>query len=241
MSCRHQKITVFRCVFKILTLLWVLSVPFGCKPPADSPQKPAVVRKKIVAKSEPAAKPGPVAATQKTGDVKESGQKPKPAVAEDKDKDSKRVDKAKMDEKLTAAKSESDDQIADEDRFPELYNPQGKRDPFLSPLKSLEAREQEKKKNVKRRIPRTPLEKLDISQMKLTAIVQSPTGNFGLVEESTGKGYVVIIGTFIGINGGKIKQILNDGLIVEEEAEDVFGKITTREIVVKLHKPAGEF
>ena len=197
-----------------------------------------MVRKKIVAKVKPAAKTARPPVTPKPGELKESGQKPKSADV--KDKKTQQIDPKKKDKILTAAASESKARISDEDRFPELYNPQGKIDPFLSPLKSKAEREEDKKKRAMRRIPRTPLEKIDISQMKLTAIIQSPQGNFGMIEESSGKGYVVSAGTFIGLNGGKIKKILKDRLVIEEETEDVFGKRKIREIEVRLFKPAGE-
>jgi len=223
---------------KILILLWMVSIPFGCKPTTDASQGSAVVRKKIVASAKPTANPGQPAATRKPGAAKRP--ETKPAVADDKDKQRNRVDTEKKDGKQSAASSESADLVAVADRLPELYNPKGKIDPFLSPVKSKAEREQNKQKNTKRRIPRTPLEKIDISQMKLTAIVQSSKGNLGLIEESSGKGYVVSAGAYIGLNGGKIKKILSDRLIIEEEAENVFGKMKVQDIEVRLFKPAGE-
>ncbi len=236
----QNKIAFIGSVFMILALLWVLSIPLGCTPPADTPQKPTVVRKKIVAKEKPTKKalqPQPPG-VKKPWEAKGSGQEPTPAHV--KDKDTKQVEPEKKNPSLTAAKSDSDTRIADEDLFGELYNPEGKIDPFLSPLKTKAEREEEKKKKAKRRIPRTPLEKIDISQMKLTAIIQSHRGYIGMVEESSGKGYVVSTGTFIGLNGGRIKKILKDRLVIEEETEDAFGKMRVREIEVRLFKPAGE-
>ena len=61
------------------------------------------------------------------------------------------------------------------------------------------------------------------------------------MEESTGKGYVIKKGTYIGTNGGKIVKIQKETVYVEEKFEDVFGKIQTRKRELKLPKPPGEF
>ena len=237
----QNKITAFRSIFTAILMLGILSALFGCKPPPEPPQKPAVVRKKIPVSAKPAAKAPPAIATKKEAGSKVSKPASEPVAVQEKDKGDKKAGEKKSQKPLAATKSEPAAKLTVEDQYPELYSSEGKADPFVPFIKSKAEREREKGKRIKKRIPRTPLEKVDISQMKLTAIVQSPTENFGLIEESTGKGYVVTVGTFIGVNGGKIKRILNDRLILEEEVEDVFGKITTREIEVKLHKPAGEF
>jgi len=237
----QNKITGFRSICTAILVLGILSALFGCKPSPEPPQKPAVVRKKIPANAKPDAKTPPAIAAKKEAGSKASKPVSEPAAVQEKDKGDKKAGEKKSEKPPAATKSEPAAKLTVEDQYPELYSSEGKADPFVPFIKSKAEREKDREKSINKRIPRTPLEKVDISQVKLTAIVQSPTGNFGLIEESTGKGYVVTNGTFIGVNGGKIKRILNDRLIVEEEAEDVFGKITTREIEVKLHKPAGEF
>lgn len=95
-------------------------------------------------------------------------------------------------------------------------------------------------KKPERRIPLTPLEKVALSQLTLVGIVQSPDGNLALVEEATGKGYVVRRGTYIGVNSGQIVDIQKDRLIIEEEIEDSLGKVTITKRELFLQKPAGE-
>ncbi len=85
----------------------------------------------------------------------------------------------------------------------------------------------------------TPLEKLDLSQLKLVAILRAQSGNRALVEEDSGKGYVIKKGTYIGTHSGKVAKILSDRIIVEEEVEDIYGKISVRKKEIKL-KPPGE-
>jgi type IV pilus assembly protein PilP len=77
--------------------------------------------------------------------------------------------------------------------------------------------------------------------LKLVGIVRSSSGERALVEEATGKGYIVTKGTYIGINSGRIIEITEDGIVIEEEIEDALGKVTTNKTELKLQKPPGEF
>ncbi len=123
-----------------------------------------------------------------------------------------------------------------------IYDPTGKIDPFLPLYKEepvTKAKETEKKKKI-RRLPLTPLEKVDLSQLKLVGIIRAPSGNRALVEEATGKGYIVKQGTYIGINAGRVVDILSDRLIVEEEVETALGSYELQKRELKIQKPPGE-
>lgn len=119
------------------------------------------------------------------------------------------------------------------------YNPKGKVNPF-EPLFRERQRVASKSKR-KKRVPRTPLEKIDLSQLKLVGIVMATSGNKALVEESNGKGYVIRKGTYIGTNAGKVVEIENNKVVVAEEYEDVVGNVTLRNKELTLPKPPGEF
>ncbi len=136
------------------------------------------------------------------------------------------------------------------------YVPDGKIDPFL-PLfrEEPDAKKEEKKgtgkaedkKKVKkspRRLPRTPLEKMDVSQLKLVGIIRSGGGNKALVQDASGKGYVLNKGTFIGANSGFVTQITKNKVIIEEEEDDetidTDGLVTIRQRELVLQKPVGE-
>ena len=121
---------------------------------------------------------------------------------------------------------------------PPVYNPTGRTDPF-SPLFQ-ERPAQPRKPTRKRRIPRTPLEKISLSQLKLTAIILAASGNRALVQEASGKGYVIRNGTYIGLDGGKVVNIERGRVVIEEEVEDIVGKLTKRKQELKLAKPVGE-
>jgi type IV pilus assembly protein PilP len=120
-----------------------------------------------------------------------------------------------------------------------VYNPKGKIDPFEPLFRDKPSVAMVKTKR-KKRIPRTPLEKIDLSQLKLVGIILASSGNRALVEESNGKGYVIKDGTYVGTNAGKVVKIEKDKVVVAEEYEDVLGNVTLRNKELKLPKPPGE-
>jgi type IV pilus assembly protein PilP len=125
------------------------------------------------------------------------------------------------------------------------YDFRGRIDPFI-PLVKDEPVKVEKKELVDAKgevLPertKTPLEKIELSQLKLRAIIMAPSGNKALVEESTGKGYIITKGTYIGRHEGKVIKILKDMVVVEELIENFEGKVTAQEKEIKLPKPPGE-
>ena len=122
---------------------------------------------------------------------------------------------------------------------PPVYNPLGKTDPFKPLFRDKPALPSAGKKK-KKRIPRTPLERVALSQLKLTAIITAPSGNRALVQESSGKGYIIKKGTYIGLNSGKVENITKDKVIIAEEVEDSVGKIRVQTKQLVLPKPAGD-
>ncbi|MFO7838775.1 MAG: pilus assembly protein PilP [Desulfosalsimonadaceae bacterium] len=120
----------------------------------------------------------------------------------------------------------------------QYYVSKGRPDPF-EPFISGEERSQEKgggDKPGSERKPRGPLEKISLSQLQLTAVMKTPGQNLALVEEASGKGYVVEKGTYIGDQGGQITQILPDAIVVEEKYRDAFGDAGVRKKKLKLQK-----
>ena len=133
----------------------------------------------------------------------------------------KKVEPAKVVEKKEPEKKEEGEYS---------YNPTGKPDPFKPFIQLTPLRE------ASRKTPLTPLQKYDISQLKLVAIISTPEGNIAMVEDSTGKGYFLKKGTWIGKNDGKVTKILKDKVIIEEVYQDIFGQIKTNEISLFLQK-----
>ncbi len=143
--------------------------------------------------------------------------------------------------KSTVAIPESNKKlVAVESPAASFYSPEGKLDPFEPLFKKERISVAVGKKKIKRRKPLTPLERVNLSQLSLVGIIRAPSGNRALVQETSGKGYVVKKGTYIGTQSGKIVQILEDRIIVEEESEDIYGKVSLIKKPLKLQKPPGE-
>lgn len=110
-----------------------------------------------------------------------------------------------------------------------VYDPTGKRDPFmpfdLSPKMVNEDAE-------------TPLEMYSLGQLRLTAILNDPTGlgdqKMGIVEDAGGKGYTVRVGTKIGNAGGVIIGIEQDHIKVLETSVDFTGAEKQRVIELSI-------
>ena len=125
------------------------------------------------------------------------------------------------------------------------YDAKGKVDPFVplvkeEPVKVEKTELTDAKGEVREKRTKTPLEKIELSQLELKAIILAPSGNKALVEEMNGKGYIIRKGTYIGRNDGKVLKILKDKIIVEELTENHEGKMITREKEIKLPKHPGE-
>jgi type IV pilus assembly protein PilP len=249
----------------LFVFILVVSVASGCgsQSEQESAKRPVVIRKKIVMTKQPkprAAKPGERAAVKIETAKPAVKAQPKAQVLAKKDKD--KVSEAKAvpqpASKQVKAQPPSPEKKAAaqpaESAIPLLakgigkkstyfYDPAGKPDPFraLFATDTGQRMVPVKSKVKKPKLPLTPLQRIDLSQLKLVGVIISPTGNKALVEEPSGKGYIISKGTYVGTNFGLVKRILKDRVVVEEEVEDYLSggtKVRTKELT--LYKKAGD-
>jgi len=235
------------------TILGVFFLFWGCGGPPEPPPEPRVVVKKIIIEKEsrPQTKKTLKIATP-APKIKKQVPAPKPVkLKTKKDLKTGRPRKpwmASLPGKLqqimgpvpgkTPKKKSSD--IVDG------YDPRGKIDPFEPIFKKktkTKPRVTETKKGEKtrkKRVPLTPLERMDLSQLKLVGVIQAPSGNRALIEESSGKGYIIKKGTYIGINEGVVSKIFKDRIIVRETVENYYGEVSVRNRELRIQKPPGE-
>jgi type IV pilus assembly protein PilP len=124
-----------------------------------------------------------------------------------------------------------------------IYNPKNRLNPFTPLFKTEKKQVVNKNSGVskkKRRTPQTPLEKISLDQLKLVAIIRAPSGNRALVQDSSGKGYILKKGTYIGLNSGVVTKINAESVTIEEEKENLMGESVLQNTEMKLQKPAGE-
>jgi Tfp pilus assembly protein PilP len=121
------------------------------------------------------------------------------------------------------------------------YDPTGKPDPFKSFILATAVQEETAPKVVRRQL--TPLQKMPLSEIEagLKAIIWGQLGSKALVEDATGKGYVVQEGTYVGQHDGIVKKIYEDRIVVEEYRRDPGkGRLEPNEVVLKLKKVEAE-
>jgi len=120
-----------------------------------------------------------------------------------------------------------------------VYNPQGKPDPF-KPL-IVERPEVPRSKKVPEKAieevssKATPLERMELSQLKLVALIWNIQQPRAMIEDGTGKGYILAQGTPLGRNKGRVTQITSAGVVVVEQYETSTGKLGTRAVTLKLY------
>ena len=85
----------------------------------------------------------------------------------------------------------------------------------------------------------TPLQKMTISEIEkgLKAITWGELGKRAVIEDSTGRGYIVNVGTPAGERSGVITQISSDHLVIQQELWDRKAKKRfPQEFTIKLVK-----
>ena len=111
------------------------------------------------------------------------------------------------------------------------YDPEGKPDPFKSYVRQLVAIQQADLSS--------PLQRFDLSQLTVTGIVWSNEKPRALIEDPTGKGYVVQTGAPIGKNRGRIVHIGDNVVRVKETYVDSADQATTTEVDMYLYEKNG--
>ena len=102
----------------------------------------------------------------------------------------------------------------------EFYNPSGKRDPF-KPFEGGEI--------VYTAMSKAPLERFELNQLELTAIVWGIARPKVLFRAPDGYSYIAQVGTGIGRNRGRITKVTKSRVLIGEEFRDPSGQYVARE------------
>ena len=84
-----------------------------------------------------------------------------------------------------------------------------------------------------------PLEQFDVSQLSVIAVVWKTGSARALVEDPTGQSYIIGRGTRIGKNDGMVTEIDDNLVVVNETYEDYLGKITKKDIEMRIRRSEG--
>jgi Tfp pilus assembly protein PilP len=116
-----------------------------------------------------------------------------------------------------------------------LYDPSGKRDPFVSFIKV----EQRGTGGVDTSLL-PPLQRYDLGELQFVGVIWTKTGARGLVEDAEGKGYSVTVGTRIGRSGGIVSRITGKEILVREEFVGNRGEKIVKESGIQLNTAGGK-
>jgi type IV pilus assembly protein PilP len=109
------------------------------------------------------------------------------------------------------------------------YDPTNKRDPFRSFVKTV----------VEEGGTETPLERFDLTQLTVTAIMWGVDPPRALIRDPAGKGYIVVEGTIVGKNKGRIIAIEDNLVRVKETYVDALGRAATKSVEMRLRETQG--
>ena len=105
------------------------------------------------------------------------------------------------------------------------YDPKSRRDPFQALTKAIKK---------ERQLDVPPLQRYQLSDVKILGIVWGGYGYHALVQTPDGKGYTVKEGMLMGTNNGVIKAITDKAVVISEPAIDFSGKKIEKEVELLL-------
>jgi type IV pilus assembly protein PilP len=106
------------------------------------------------------------------------------------------------------------------------YDPNGKPDPFRSFLRELA--------RIRTADSATPLERFDLSQLAVKAVIWGNEDPRALVHDPSGKGYIVQKGAAVGKNDGRVVAIHDGSVVVKETYVDFEGQATAKDVELRL-------
>lgn len=117
-----------------------------------------------------------------------------------------------------------------------IYDPKGRRDPFLSIIEAAKKdRDVEKKKKGLK-----PSEAYEVGEIKVIAIASDRKNRYAMVQFPDNKYFTVREGTTLGRFGGKVVNISPEGIVVREYVKNYRGETQAKDTQLKLRKEEGE-
>jgi Tfp pilus assembly protein PilP len=115
------------------------------------------------------------------------------------------------------------------------YSIQDRRDP-LEPLVKEAPPDVLRPKPRQPERPPGPLERFDLSALKLVGIVWGELGRKALIKAPDGKSYFAILETYMGKYSGKVIAIENDRLVIEEQYLNSEDKLVPKTLTLPLRR-----
>jgi Tfp pilus assembly protein PilP len=107
------------------------------------------------------------------------------------------------------------------------YNPKNKPDPFRPFILIRKAN----------KVEESPLQRYDLTQLQLTAVVWNVNAPKAMVADPTGHSHVIQIGSDIGKNRGVVTKIADREVQVRETYVDYLGNESKKIVTLKIVQP----
>jgi len=114
-----------------------------------------------------------------------------------------------------------------------VYDPKGRRDPFMSLVQVSKPKAQRKK-------GASPIENFDVDEIKLIAIAWDSKQYYALITLPDKKSYTIRKGMTLGLNNGKVIDITSDSVLIREQIKDYKGQTKSKDTILKLRKEEGQ-
>lgn len=115
------------------------------------------------------------------------------------------------------------------------YDAHGRRDPLEPLVKEVPPETLRPTPRAPER-PLGPLERFDISALKLVGIVWGELGRKALIKAPDGKSYFATRDTYMGQYSGKVIAIENDHLVIEEQFLNAEDKVVPKTLTIPLRR-----
>jgi Tfp pilus assembly protein PilP len=86
------------------------------------------------------------------------------------------------------------------------------------------------------RVQLSPLQRYELGQLTVVGTVWAVSPPRAMLEDSSGMGFIVTIGTLIGPNGGQVTAIEPERVVIEEHVTDFYGKEQVNRVVMETPK-----
>ena len=139
--------------------------------------------------------------------------------------ETRREARKKAREKKDSAPEAAAVEKAQSEKEPYSYTSAGKPDPFVPLIADILAKAKASASSSRDKEYLTPLQKYELKDLKLVAVVVSDNEPTAMLEDPTGYGYFVRKGMLVGPNDGVVERIIPNGLIINEKFYNSLGEV----------------
>ena len=109
------------------------------------------------------------------------------------------------------------------------YDAKGRRDPFMSLIVDIKEKPRMKKRA-------NPIENFDVDEIKLIAVAWEKNNHYAMITLPDGKSYTIKKGMTLGLHGGRVEEITQQTVKINEKVKDYRGQTITKDTILKLRQ-----